>query len=172
MSGFHSSGELIGRTDPQNTMDSTPTPAELLNGGRDDQGGVELSPPAISASPARPEFQATSEETLVDRTCKEYLAEIAEMPEVTLPEIRDVLLGRLSEAFEVETTMRKQAKVPAPKLVKPRVLPHLVVVLVLMAREWFCQIDFTDCMSVLQRCLLAQSASSGRPRHRGRSIRS
>lgn len=190
MSGFHSSGELIGRTDPQNTMDSAPTPAEPLNGGRDDQGGVELPLPAISASPARPEFQATSEETLVDRTCKEYLAEIAEMPEVTLPEIRDVLLGRLSEAFEVETTMRKHAKVPAPKLVKPRVLPHLVVVLVLMARGWFCQIDFTDgdgdedttVLAVYQHCgpdeglyvsstaVLARSVSEFRPSSTSREI--
>ena len=92
-------------------------------------------PPPSSASPARPPFQATSEETLIDRAVTEYLEEISTMPDVGLSEIRDDLLSRISGVFAVEATARKGAEIPAPILVKPKALDELTVVRILLARR-------------------------------------
>lgn len=103
------------------------------------------SAPASPSAPARPaQFQATSEETLVERTVSAYLEEISSMPQVTLAEIRDDLLSRISGAVALENRARKDNNSPAPQLTKPRVLDEFTVVRVLLARFHIAAIALAD----------------------------
>lgn len=74
----------------------------------------------------------------------DYLSEIAARPGVTLGEIRNDLLSRISGRFEIEGMERKAEHVPAPALVKPKVLDELTVVTVLLARRRIVRVDLTD----------------------------
>lgn len=99
---------------------------------------------APASAPARPDFQATSEETLIGRIVETYLDEISSMSQVSLSEIRDDLLSRISGAVALENRARKDNNSPAPQLTKPKVLDEHTVVRVLLARHHIAAIALAD----------------------------
>lgn len=80
-------------------------------------------------------FQATSAETLIERTVTTYLTSIVDDDSVSLTVIRDDLLQRINAELGLETRARKNASSSSPPLIKMQALDEMTVVRVLLARH-------------------------------------
>lgn len=102
-----------------------------------------------------------SAETLTATVVGDYLTEIADMPWVTLSQVRDDLLSRLSGRLALENIERRSHSCPAPALGIPAVLDEHTVVMVLLARRTIAAVSLAQGATGSEATLLATYSDSG-----------